>query len=196
MAAGVAAKIGLDVALLEQTEVGEVSEPAGGGGSSTMPHKRNPVGSAIAGACARQARAAAATLTESLVQEHERAVGAWQAEWSALSSGLASAGGAAAAIRGVLEGLAVDPARMRANLDLTGGAVLSERFAFLLGREEAARLLVQAAGNGRTLAEELGAAPPAGLDAGELARALDPAGGLGAAGALVDRALAFYREDR
>jgi 3-carboxy-cis,cis-muconate cycloisomerase len=195
VAAGAAAKIGLDVALLEQVEVGEVSEPPGAGGSSTMPQKRNPVGSALAGACARQARAAAGVLVESLVGEHERAVGAWHAEWGALSSALACTGGAAAAIRGVLEALEVDPARMRANLDLTGGAVLGEHFAFTLGREETGRLLRVAAEGGRTFGEELTASPPPGTDAASLAGELDPAHQLGAAGAFVDRALAFYRED-
>ena len=66
-------------------------------------------------------------LTERLVQEHERAAGAWQAEWEALSGALAYTGGAAAALAGALEGLEVDAARMRANLDLTGGQVVAER---------------------------------------------------------------------
>jgi 3-carboxy-cis,cis-muconate cycloisomerase len=127
VAAGVCAKIGLDVALLEQTEVGEVREPPGAGGSSTMPHKRNPVGSVVAVACARRAAAAASVLTAALVQEHERALGSWQSEWGALSDALAYAGGAAAAVRESLDGLEVDAARMRVNLDLTGGAIMSEQ---------------------------------------------------------------------
>ena len=133
VAAGVCAKIGLDVALLEQTEVGEVREPPGAGGSSTMPHKRNPVGSAVAVACARRANAAASVLTAALVQEHERALGSWQSEWGALSDALAYAGGAAAAVRETLDGLEVDVARMRANLDLTGGAIMSEQRVFFGG---------------------------------------------------------------
>jgi 3-carboxy-cis,cis-muconate cycloisomerase len=143
VAAGVLAKIGLDVALLEQTEVGEVSEPAGAGGSSTMPHKRNPVGSAIAGACARRVQAAAGLLTAGIVQEHERAVGAWQAEWGALSEALACTGGAAAAIDDVLDGLGVNPLRMRANLAANLEAVMSEQ-----------RSLDPAAGPGRALDPE------------------------------------------
>ena len=106
--AGVLAKIGHDVALLAQTEVGEVREPAGRGRSSTMPHKRNPVGSALAVACAEQVSGCASTLTASLVQEHERSLGGWQAEWSALSQALAFTGGAAAHVREVLAGLEVD----------------------------------------------------------------------------------------
>ncbi len=114
-AAGAAAKIGVDVTLLAQTEVGEVAERASGG-SSTMPHKRNPVGAVLAVACARHARANAGILLESVVQEHERAVGAWHAEWQALATALAATGGAAASVRRSLSGLEVDAARMRANI--------------------------------------------------------------------------------
>jgi 3-carboxy-cis,cis-muconate cycloisomerase len=113
-AAGACAKIGLDVVLLAQTEVREVAEAAGGR-SSTMPHKRNPVRAARARACARLVHANAAVLAMQ-EHEHERAAGAWQAEWTALSEALAHAGGAAAAIRECLEGLEVDPARMRENM--------------------------------------------------------------------------------
>ena len=108
------AKIGLDVVLLAQTEVGEVAE-AEGGGSSTLPHKRNPVRAVRARACARLVHANAGVLAEG-GHEHERAAGAWQAEWTALSEALAHAGGAAAAIRECLEGLEVFPERMRGNM--------------------------------------------------------------------------------
>jgi 3-carboxy-cis,cis-muconate cycloisomerase len=107
-------KVGLDVVLLAQTEIGEVSE-ASGGGSSTMPHKRNPVGAVLTRACARLVHANAAVLTGG-EHEHERAAGAWQAEWTALSEALAQAGGAAAAARTALTGLEVHPDRMRANM--------------------------------------------------------------------------------
>lgn len=113
-AAAVSARIGLDVVLLAQTEVAEVAEAAGGG-SSTMPHKRNPAQAALARACARIAHANAAVLTGG-EHEHERAAGAWQAEWTALSETLAHCAGAAAAIRECLEGLEVFPERMRANM--------------------------------------------------------------------------------
>jgi 3-carboxy-cis,cis-muconate cycloisomerase len=113
--AGFAAKIALDVVLLAQSEVGEVREPADGG-SSTMPHKRNPVGSTLARACSLQARAAAGVLVAALEQEHERAAGAWHAEWGALSDALSLTGGAAAWMRETLEGLEVDSERMRANV--------------------------------------------------------------------------------
>ncbi len=115
LAAGVSEKIAVDLALLAQTEIAEVREPDGGR-SSTMPHKRNPVGSVLARACAMRARAAAAVLTTALVQEHERAAGAWHAEWGALADALAFTGGALASLRRTLEGLEVDAQRMRENI--------------------------------------------------------------------------------
>jgi len=113
-AGGACAKIGLDVVLLAQTEIGEVREAAGGG-SSTMPHKHNPVRAVRARACARLVHANASVLSAG-EHEHERAAGAWQAEWTALSEALAHAGGAAAAIRECLASLEVDPRRMRENM--------------------------------------------------------------------------------
>ena len=193
VAAGAVAKIALDVGLMGQTEVGELAE-AGAGGSSTMPQKRNPVGSVLALACARQVHAQAMVLIGALPQEHERALGAWHAEWPALSAALAFAGGAAEAARRALDGLEVDVDRMRANLELSGGLVMAEQASFLLaeklGRRGARELVAEAAersrAGGRTLREELGAD----LDAG-----LDPADYLGSAGAFVDRALSFYRDE-
>jgi 3-carboxy-cis,cis-muconate cycloisomerase len=131
IAAGVVEKIALDVVLLAQTEVAEVREPhqsrPGWGGSSTMPHKRNPVGSTLARACAMRACAAAGALTATVAQEHERAAGAWHAEWSPLCELLSCTGGAAWWMRRTLEGLEVDAARMRANID---PGVLSEAATF------------------------------------------------------------------
>ncbi|HEX4518553.1 MAG TPA: 3-carboxy-cis,cis-muconate cycloisomerase [Gaiellaceae bacterium] len=193
IAAGVCAKIGLDVALLEQTEVGEVREPAGAGGSSAMPQKRNPVGSAIAGACGRRVAAASGVLVDGLVGEHERSVGAWHAEWGALSEALAFTGGAAAAMREVLEGLEVDTERMRANLQLGGGAAMSEHALLVLsprvGREEALRLVKAAAASGSLRDGLSGSLGPDEVDA-----ILDPTTYLGSAGQLVDRMLAVYRD--
>jgi len=202
-ASGVLAKIALDVALLEQTEIGEVSEPAGRGGSSTMPQKRNPVGSALAVACERQVRAAASVLGAALVAEHERALGGWQAEWEALSASLAYTGGAAAAVAEVLDGLQVDPERMLRNLELGGGAVMAERLSFLLVARvgpAAARAAIGAAAtrarvSGWSLREELEADPSIELTAAELDRAFDPAGYLGSAATFVDRALGLFRSE-
>jgi 3-carboxy-cis,cis-muconate cycloisomerase len=148
-------------------------------------------------------RGHASVLTAALVAEHERAGGAWQAEWEALSGALATAGGAASALAGSLEGLEVDAVRMRANLDLSGGAVVTERLASTLterlGRTAARSLVrdasLRASDSGRSLAEEL-AERDTGLTAGELDAALDPATYLGSAGALVDRALAHYEAER
>jgi 3-carboxy-cis,cis-muconate cycloisomerase len=114
IAAQAVAKVAVDVALLAQTEVGEVRE-SHEGGSSTMPHKRNPVGSALARACAEGAQAAAGVVLAGQ-HEHERAAGAWHAEWKALSDALALTGGAAWWMRETLAGLEVDVERMRANL--------------------------------------------------------------------------------
>ena len=116
VAAGFMGKIALDVELLAQTEVAEVREAANGA-SSTMPHKRNPVGSTLVRACAIRAQAAAGILVSSLVQEHERAAGAWHAEWGALSEVLALTGGCAAALGRALGGLEVDAERMRRNIE-------------------------------------------------------------------------------
>ena len=123
---------------MSQTEVGEVAE-AGAGGSSTMPQKRNPVGSALALACARQVHAQAAVLIGALPQEHERALGAWHAEWPALSGALAFAGGAAEAARRALDGLEIDVNRMRSNLELAGGLVMAEQASFLLAEKRPPR---------------------------------------------------------
>ena len=189
--AGVLAKIGLDVALLEQTEIAEVREPAGKGGSSTMPHKRNPIGSALAIACARRVDACASVLTRSLVQEHERALGAWHAEWAPLSDALALTGGAAWHMHEVLAGLEVDAERMRANIDELTAA---EQAAFALtprvGRARAHELVGEAARSG-SFRDGLLAA---GLSEEELERVLDPATALGSADAFVDRALVLYEE--
>ncbi len=199
------AKIGLDVALLAQTEVAEVVESSAGGrgGSSAMPHKRNPVGAVLARACAAQVHGLASIVTGSVAQEHERAAGGWQAEWQALTETIALTGGAAAAIREVLEGLEVDGERMRRNLDATGGLLMAEHVATVLadrgvaGAHELVReICAKAVASGRPLRDELAADDRVALTGEELDRALDPAGYLGSAESFVDRALALYREEK
>jgi 3-carboxy-cis,cis-muconate cycloisomerase len=128
VAAGAVAKIGLDVALMSQTEVGEVAE-AEGGRSSAMPHKRNSVGSVLAVACARVVNGHVSVLLSSMPQEHERAAGPWHAEWPALSGALAFTAGAADGARRALSGLQVDPERMRANLELGAEPIADGRTA-------------------------------------------------------------------
>jgi 3-carboxy-cis,cis-muconate cycloisomerase len=200
---GVVSKIGLDLQLLAQTEVAEVRVGGDGGGSSAMPHKRNPVEAMWARAAAELGNAQAAVLTGALVAEHERPGGAWQAEWEALSGALSGTGGAVSALAGALEGLEVDADRMRANLDLTGGRIVSERLALVLaermGRTEARALVreasLRASERGGMLADALAGADT-GLSEAELAAVLDPTTYLGSAGALVDRALARYTSER
>ncbi len=195
LAAGAVEKIALDVKLMAQTEVGELSESSAGGrgGSSTLPHKRNPVGSALAIACAHGVRGAASVLIAAQAQEHERAGGAWQAEWDALSRALALTGGAAAALRETLGGLEVHPDRMRANLELTGGLLMTEAVAARLDRPDAKAVVGEvalgAAGSGQPLREALAADARIELSDDEIDRALDPAAYLGSAEAFVDRAL-------
>jgi 3-carboxy-cis,cis-muconate cycloisomerase len=126
IAAGFLSKIALDVVLLAQTEVGELRE-GDSGSSSTMPHKQNPVGSTLTRACALRVEAAAGVLLAAVPQEHERAAGAWHAEWAALSDALMLTGGAAAAMHETLGGLEVDVERMRANI---GEDTLSEAARF------------------------------------------------------------------
>jgi 3-carboxy-cis,cis-muconate cycloisomerase len=208
LAAGTLEKIALDVTLLAQTEVGELAEAGGEGrgGSSTLPHKRNPVGSVLAIACARRVRGESSILLGAMAQEHERAAGAWHAEWEALGGALAYTGGAAAAVREVVEGLQVHPERMRANLDATGGLILAEAVSTALGehmgRGEAHELVSAAAWRateaGYPFRDELldDAEISSHLSAEDVDRALDPAGYLGAAHAFVERALERYRERR
>src|SRR6202040_1588192 len=119
--AGSCGKIARDVSLMMQTDVGEAFEPSGEGrgGSSTMPHKRNPVAAASALGAASMAPNLAATIFAAQVQEHERSAGPWHAEWPPLPSLLLVTSGALTAIVDIAEGLEVDAARMRSNLDTT-----------------------------------------------------------------------------
>ncbi len=119
--AGTCGKIARDVSLMMQTDVGEAFEPSGEGrgGSSTMPHKRNPVAAASALAAATMAPNLAATIFAAQVQDHERSAGPWHAEWPTLPTLMLVTSGALAAIVDIAEGLEVDAVRMRANLDAT-----------------------------------------------------------------------------
>jgi 3-carboxy-cis,cis-muconate cycloisomerase len=140
-------KIALDIGLLAQGEVGEMAEPsgAGRGGSSAMPHKRNPVGSMIARANALRAPHRVAVLLAAMPQEHERALGGWQAELAEWPALMMSAEGSVHAIAEVAEGLTVDAPRMRANIEALNGLVFAEAaaalFARVLGKSAAHALL-------------------------------------------------------
>jgi 3-carboxy-cis,cis-muconate cycloisomerase len=198
--AGTAAKISRDVALLMQSEVGEAAEPHPGG-SSTMPHKRNPVAAASVEAAARRAHALVPVLLGALVAEHERGLGGWHAEWQPLSELLAFAGGAVATTAVTVSGLRVDPDAMAANLERTGGRLLAERVAFALaplaGRQEAAAAVREVALRDGDFAAGLAADPVAGqLGEERIRELLDPSGYLGASGTWIDRALAAHRGSR
>jgi 3-carboxy-cis,cis-muconate cycloisomerase len=135
MAAGTAGKIALDVSLLMQTEVGEAFEPPaeGRGGSSSMPHKRNPAMATSVTAAWLRANGLHAIVLGAMAQAHERAAGAWQAEALTLSDLCRAAGGAVSVTADILAGLEVDTARMGDNLGLTKQGGLGERGALQLG---------------------------------------------------------------
>jgi len=205
---GTCGKIARDVSLLMQTDVGEAFEPAGPGrgGSSTMPHKRNPVASAAALAAATMAPNLAATIFAAQVQEHERSAGPWHAEWPTLPTLMLVASGALAAVADLAEGLEVDATRMRTNLDATGGLVMAEAVTMALadriGKSDAHRLVEDAArravADGRHLRDVLAADPrvTGHLDTDRLAALFDPAGYQGVAQALIDRLLAAIDDGR
>ena len=140
-------KMARDIALLMQQDVGELAEA--GGGSSAMPNKQNPAGCAIALAAANRVPGLVSAFLSGMVQEHERAVGGWQAEWPTLAAVIEATASALAAMVSVLEGLTVYPDRMRANLAATQGAVFAEKVSLLLaaklGRDEAHALVADAA---------------------------------------------------
>lgn len=199
---GTLGKVARDVSLLMQTDVAEVFEPAaaGRGGSSTMPHKRNPVACAAILGAATRVPGLVATMLAAMVQEHERSLGGWHAEWDTLPEICTLAAGALAQATQMLAGLEVDPARMARNLDLTRGLILAEAVTMALaehiGRLPAHHVVElackRAVAEGRHLREVLGDDPQvtAHLDAAALDRLLDPQHYTGCAAAFVQRALA------
>ena len=199
---GTLGKLATDVKLMMQTEVGEVFEPfaPGRGSSSTMPQKRNPVSCCYIHACASVVRQQSAALLDAMIADHERSTGPWEIEWIALPEAFMLAAGALAHARFLVEGLEVDVERMRANLDMTNGLVVSEAvmmgLAPYLGREHAHDLVydicrVALTGN-RPLLDLLceNAEIAQHMDRAGLAKLCDPANYLGLAGVMVDRVLA------
>lgn len=202
-AAGVCAGVARDITLLAQTEVGEVHEAAAGrGGSSTMPHKRNPVAAISAIGAATMVPGLVATLLSAMGHEHERAAGAWHAEWATCTNLLRSTGSAAAWVRDSLEHLEVDADRVRANAELTGGLALAERVTTALtptlGRLPAHDLVTRASecarDRGADLLTVLRDVPEVTgvLDEEALVHALDLDAATVTAGVQVDRALAWH----
>jgi 3-carboxy-cis,cis-muconate cycloisomerase len=204
--AGSCGKIARDVSLLMQTDVAEAFEPAGAGrgGSSTMPHKRNPVAAASALGAATMAPNLAATIFASLVQEHERSAGPWHAEWPTLPTLLLVTSGALAATVDLAEGLEVDATRMRQNLDATGGLIMAEAAAMALaekiGKSEAHHLIEtaskKAVAEKKHLRDVLAADSrvAAQLGADQLAKLFEPMAYQGASQALIDRLLASLED--
>ncbi len=198
---GSLAKIATDVVLLAQTEVAEAAEPyaEGRGGSSTMPQKRNPIASEYIIAAVRTAQALVPLMQGAMAGDQERATGPWQAEALALPQAFVLTHGACVAARGLAEGLVVDAARMRRNLDVTGGLIVAEAvmmgLAPHLGRSEAHHVVRHASDT--ALAEGISLAAALAreqrvtdkLDDAAIARLTDPTNYLGSAGAFIDRVL-------
>ena len=202
--AGGLGKIGRDISLLMQTEAAEVFKPSapGKGGSSTMPHKRNPVGSAVLISAATRVPGLLSILFSAMPQEHERSLGLWHAEWETLPEICCVVSGALVQALNIAQGLEVDSERMARNLDLSHGLVLAEAVSIVLaqrvGRETAHHLLElcckRAVAEHRHLRAVLGDEPQvtAQLSADELDRLLDPAHYLGQATTWVERARAEH----
>ncbi|MCH5536898.1 3-carboxy-cis,cis-muconate cycloisomerase [Pseudomonas syringae pv. syringae] len=202
--AGSLGKLGRDVSLLMQTEVGEVFEPSapGKGGSSTMPHKRNPVGAAVMISTATRAPGLVATMLAAMPQEHERSLGLWHAEWETLPELCCLVSGSLQQALQVIPGLQVDAERMAVNLQSTKGLVLAEAVSIALaqriGRDAAHHLVEQccrrAVEQGAHLRQVLGETPQVSeqFSSDELDRLLDPAHYLGQARHWVERAVAEH----
>lgn len=198
---GTLGKLSMDVKLMMQTEVGEVQEPYyhGRGSSSTMPQKRNPISSAYIHGAVSVLRQHAAALMDAMVADHERSTGPWQIEWIVLPEAFCLLAGALKQSRVIVEGLEVDAAAMRRNIDLTGGLVMSEAVMMglgnYIGREYAHDLVYDlcraAVKQNRPLLDLLCEHPEINrhLDRAALASLCDPANYLGQAGVMVDRVL-------
>src|SRR6202521_4948005 len=200
---GICGKIAFDVKLMMQTEVEEVYEPfhEGRGSSSTMPQKRNPISSVYITALTSVVRQHVAALLDAMVEDHERATGPWEIEWIAVPEIFCLSAGALAHTRFMVSGLQVDETRMRANLDITRGLIVSEAVMMglgpHLGRQYAHDLVYdicrKVIATGRPLldllAEDKEIAKHMTRD--ELTKLVDPANYLGQAGEMVDRVLAM-----
>ncbi|MGC3874367.1 class-II fumarase/aspartase family protein [Halomonas sp. GXIMD04776] len=203
--AGAAEKAALDIALLTQTEVGEVSEPGGEGmgESSSMPHKRNPVRCALIRGAVRQVHGHTTVILNATAQPLERGLGEWHAEWAPLVDSALLVEGALERLVELFEGLEVHSEAMRRNLEITGGAIMAEPVARLLapvlGQDAAKRLSTEAAETarrtGRGYAEVLGnhGEVKEGIEASELDRVTNPALYLGSSKAQVERAIAWLQ---
>lgn len=203
---GTLGKIARDIALLGQSEIAEVAEPAapGRGASSSLPHKQNPIGCATVLAAAMRVPPLVSTMLAALVHEQDRGLGSWQAEWETLPEIFVLAAGALTQLQQVIEGLSVDAPRMRTNLEATQGLIYAEAVSAALSRvigRQSAQALVEracrrAADEGRHLREVVVAAPEitAHLSAADLAGLFDCRPHVQAAARLVASVLAAHAE--
>jgi len=210
-AAAVTGKLARDVTLLAQSEVAEVSEGGEGGegrgGSSAMPHKHNPVVAILILGCTKRIPGLLATITAAAEQEHQRAAGAWHAEWETFADLLRLTGSAAAWAADLLAGLQVDARRMQANLDAAGGFPMAEQVAALLapalGPTQAHDLVARASASAALARQPLADAlttgetghtiTAAGITSVQIRDALDPAAYLGSASVFTQAALAAHQ---
>ncbi len=206
--AGTTAKIARDLSLMMQSEVGEVAEPAadGRGGSSTMPHKRNPVAMASVLAGTQRVFGLVSTVLASSAQEHERGLGGWQAEWDVIPDLCTLTLGALERLAATLEGLEINSKRMRTNLEMTGGQIFAEAVSMALaekvGKAEAHHLLEQASreaiahGKGLRASIDEAASITRHLSSSQLDAIFDPANAMGDSGRMIDAVLAEYRRTK
>jgi 3-carboxy-cis,cis-muconate cycloisomerase len=192
--AGVASKIAGDITLAMQPEVGELAEPAapGRGGSSAMPHKRNPAASLLALEAGRRAPGLASTLLNQLQAEHERGIGQWQSQFITLRELACAAASGVAAMVEVVQGLEVNERAMRDNLERTQGLVFSEALSLRLSRSDADRLVAQAVREKKHLREVAAQRLPR----EELAALFDVRNHFGAAPAMLEKVLADWTSAR
>ncbi len=198
---GSCGKIAFDVKLMMQTEVEELYEPfhEGRGSSSTMPQKRNPISSVYITAQTAMVKQLVAALLEAMVEDHERSTGPWEIEWIALPEIFMLSAGALAQTRFLVSGLQVNEKKMRANLDITNGLIMSEAVMMGLGADmgrnrahdvvyDICREVVK---TGRPLVDLLAEDKEISKHANrkQLEKMVDPANYLGVAGEMVDRVL-------
>ncbi|GGK90388.1 lyase family protein [Nocardia jinanensis] len=195
-AAGAVAKIAADIVVLSATEIGEVSEGTPGG-SSAMPHKRNPIAAITARAAARRVPGLVADALGAMDHELQRAAGAWHAEWETVTDLLRLTGGAAHRLAQSLTGLQVHPEAMSRNLAVTGGLLLAERVTAALSEHtDRAREIVTAAATAEPPALATDPTIIGYLGTDRVRELLDPAGYLGHAAEFVTRALAQRGDER
>jgi len=202
---GTLGKMARDISLQMQTEVGEVFEPSGEGrgGSSTMPHKRNPITCAVVLAAANRLPGLAGIMLAAMPQEHERSLGGWHAEWETLPEIVRLSAGALHHMAEAVAGLEIDPGRMQQNLELTHGLIFAEAVTVVLakktGKMKAHQILEAASrkamGENKHLRDVLAADPEVlpHLNKSEIEKLFEPLDYTGVAGQFIDRAIAASR---